>query len=90
MERFYARTLTLRKTFPGKEHHLYSTWGDFTCRNKSLFILTFANKVKEEHFTTLMHQWENAGRKWLIKIIDPGIAEKIPIVPAGRKNFDLP
>ena len=30
MERFYARTLTCRKTFPCKEHHLYATWGDFT------------------------------------------------------------
>jgi len=30
MGKFYARTLSLCETFPCKEHHLHSTWGDFT------------------------------------------------------------
>jgi len=58
--------------------------------NKGLFILTFANKVEEEHFTALLHQWENLGRKWFKTAIDSGIAERIPIVPAGFRDPQLP
>ena len=58
---------------------------------KGLFVLTFANKISEnEHFSSKLHQWEGEIRKRLKKMINPGVAEEIPIVPAGFREPQLP
>ena len=57
---------------------------------KGLFVLTFANTIKEEKFTSKLHEWEGEIRKRLTEIVDRKVAEKIPIVPAGFREPQLP
>ena len=57
---------------------------------KGLFVLTFANEISKERFTSKFHQWESEIRKRLKKIIAPGVAEEIPVVPTGFKEPQLP
>ena len=58
---------------------------------KGIFILTYANKFDEkEHFTSKLHEWESEIRKRIKKIFNTEVAEKIPIVPTGFKEPQLP
>ena len=58
---------------------------------KGLFVLTFANEFNDKkRFASKLHEWENQMRIRISKIIDPGEAEKIPIVPTGYKEPQLP
>lgn len=57
---------------------------------KGLFVLTFANDIKEERFISKLHEWEREIRKDMKNIINPEVAEKIPVVPTGFKEPQLP
>ena len=66
---------------------------------RAVFVLTFANeynKPEEEkgfnakEFIAKLNQWERELKKRMKKIIDPEIAENIPIVPTGYKEPQLP
>ena len=64
---------------------------------KAVFVLTFANrfndldeKINVKEFNATLNNWERDLKKAMKKIIDPEIAEKIPIVPTGHKEPHLP
>ena len=65
---------------------------------KGVFVLTYANELKfnipdkEKEFNDKLNEWERELKEKIEekKIIDPEIAEKIPIVPAGCKEPELP
>ena len=61
---------------------------------RAVFVLTFANEYnksgKEKEFNDKLNNWERDLKKRMKKIIDPEIAEKIPIVPTGYKELHLP
>ena len=57
---------------------------------KALFVLTFANDVNgKEHFTSKLQKWENEITTRLIRLVGK-VAEKIPIVPTGFREPQLP
>ena len=57
---------------------------------KGLFVLTFANKVDEKRLFSKVPEWEKVLRKEMKNIVNPEVAEKIPIVPTGFKEPQLP
>ena len=61
---------------------------------RAVFVLTFANIYnepgKEKRFNDKLNEWETELKKRMEEIIDPEIAEKIPIVPTGYKEPHLP
>ena len=58
---------------------------------KGMIILTSANAWNEkEKFISKLHEWEDALRKITKQFIDLEVAKKIPIVPAGYKEPQLP
>ena len=63
---------------------------------KAVLVLTFANELKfntpdkEKEFKDKLNEWERELKKRMKKIIDPEIVEKIPFVPAGYKEPQLP
>jgi len=58
--------------------------------NKGLFVLTFANEISEIDFTTELVKMKSVIRDKITDIVDPRVAEKIPIVPTGFKEPQLP
>ena len=56
-----------------------------------MIILTSANAWNEkEKFISKLHEWEDALRKITKQFIDLEVAKKIPIVPVGYKEPQLP
>ena len=62
--------------------------------SRAVFVLDFTNVYNEpgneKEFSTILNNWERDLKKAMKKIIDPKIAEKIPIVPIGYKELHLP
>ena len=66
---------------------------------RAVFVLTFANEYNKpeegkgfnaKEFIAKLKEWEREFKKRMKKIINPEIAEKIPIVPTGHKEPHLP
>lgn len=58
--------------------------------NKGLFVLTFANRINKPLFESDLNAWQETIKKRITNIVDPRVAEKVPIVPAGFKKPQLP
>ena len=64
---------------------------------KAVFVLTFANKFNDsteeenvKELQTKLNEWERELKMSMKEIINHEIAEKIPIVPTGHKEPQLP
>ena len=83
LDRFHLRDMKIFRDVFGED-----VW------KKGVLVLTFANEYnepgKENKFNDRLNEWERELKKRMKMIIDPEIAEKIPIVPAGHKEPHLP
>ena len=83
LDRFHLRDMKILRDVFGED-----VW------KKAVFVLTFANEYnepgKENKFIAKLNEWERELKKKMKGIIDPEIAEKIPIVPTGHKEPQLP